>query len=195
MVGLNNYFYDVFSSMKWSNPENFLKAQFVIFRCQKYVKKTVHGNDKKNLPWAFKDCTRSLHLSLLISSNFDESWNEQYIKKHRIIRPRRVTRGWKGGGRSPLPFFKNWKSGKKYLDCSHLWVKFSFKMGFLRVFRRKKRSFFRCGAFLSCIVGECLLKCPKSKKAPLKNSWLRAWDPLTMVGENLQKTCFLYNES
>ena len=34
--------------MKWSDPENFLKAQFVIFRCQKYVKKRVHGNDKKN---------------------------------------------------------------------------------------------------------------------------------------------------
>ena len=39
MVGLNNYFYDVFSSMKQSDPENSLKAQFVIFRCQKYVKK------------------------------------------------------------------------------------------------------------------------------------------------------------
>ena len=36
--------------MKWSDPENFLKAQFVIFRCQKYVKKRAHGNDKKNLP-------------------------------------------------------------------------------------------------------------------------------------------------
>ena len=39
LVGLNNYFYDVFSSMKQSDPENSLKAQFVIFRCQKYVKK------------------------------------------------------------------------------------------------------------------------------------------------------------
>ena len=38
LVGLNNYFY-VFSSMKQSDPENSLKAQFVIFRCQKYVKK------------------------------------------------------------------------------------------------------------------------------------------------------------
>ena len=27
------------SSVKVSNPEDFLKAQFVIFRCQKYVKK------------------------------------------------------------------------------------------------------------------------------------------------------------
>ena len=39
MVGLNNYFYDAFSSMKQSDPENSLKAQFAIFRCQKYVKK------------------------------------------------------------------------------------------------------------------------------------------------------------
>ena len=26
-------------SVKWSDPEDFLKAQFVIFRCQKYAKK------------------------------------------------------------------------------------------------------------------------------------------------------------
>ena len=35
--------YDLFkvsdSSVKWSAPGNFLKARFVIFRCQKYVKK------------------------------------------------------------------------------------------------------------------------------------------------------------
>ena len=35
--------YDLFkvsdSSVKWSDPGNFLKARFVIFRCQKYVKK------------------------------------------------------------------------------------------------------------------------------------------------------------
>ena len=35
--------YDLFkvsdSFVKWSGPGNFLKAQFVIFRCQKYVKK------------------------------------------------------------------------------------------------------------------------------------------------------------
>ena len=28
-----------YSSVKWSDPGNFLKFQFVIFRCQKYVKK------------------------------------------------------------------------------------------------------------------------------------------------------------
>ena len=27
------------SSVKWSNPGNFLKAQFVIFRCRKYIRK------------------------------------------------------------------------------------------------------------------------------------------------------------
>ena len=35
--------YDLFkvsdSSVKWSNPGNFLKARFVIFRCQKICKK------------------------------------------------------------------------------------------------------------------------------------------------------------
>ena len=36
-----------------ANQETFLKARFVIFRCQKYVKK---GAKKwqKNLPWDFK---------------------------------------------------------------------------------------------------------------------------------------------
>ena len=28
-----------YSSVKWSDPGNFLKTRFVIFRCQKYVKK------------------------------------------------------------------------------------------------------------------------------------------------------------
>ena len=36
-----------------ATQETFLKARFVIFRCQKYVKR-VHRNNKKNLPWAFK---------------------------------------------------------------------------------------------------------------------------------------------
>ena len=35
-----------YSSVKWSDPGNFLKSQFVISRCQKYVKK-VHRTDKK----------------------------------------------------------------------------------------------------------------------------------------------------
>ena len=54
MVGLNNYFYDVFSSMKQSDPENSLKAQFVIFRCQKYVKKGYMKMGGTTLPWTFK---------------------------------------------------------------------------------------------------------------------------------------------
>ena len=28
-----------YSTVKWSDPGNFLKSQFVIFRCLKYVKK------------------------------------------------------------------------------------------------------------------------------------------------------------
>ena len=35
----NKIFLPCHSSVKWSNPGDFLKAQFVIFRCQKYVKK------------------------------------------------------------------------------------------------------------------------------------------------------------
>ena len=35
----NKIFLPSHSSVKWSDPEDFLKAQFVIFRCQKYVKK------------------------------------------------------------------------------------------------------------------------------------------------------------
>ena len=37
----------VYNEATW---ENFVKARFVIFRCQKYFKKRVHRNDKKNLP-------------------------------------------------------------------------------------------------------------------------------------------------
>ena len=42
------------SNVKYCDLKDFLKAQFVIFRCQKYVKKRVHGNKKINLPWDFK---------------------------------------------------------------------------------------------------------------------------------------------
>ena len=93
-----------------------------------------------------------------------------------------VTKGGGGGGRggwlgegggevSSALFEKLEKSalicGKKSRDCGHLWVKFSFKMQFLRVSREKNRRFFACGAFLSCVLGECLSKCPNSKKTPL----------------------------
>ena len=60
--------------------------------------------------------------------------------------PRRVTRG---GAMSPLPFFRNWKKcpsfGQKCPDSGYLWVKFSFKMQFLRV-SKKKPDIFPCGA-------------------------------------------------
>ena len=85
---------------------------------------------------------------------------------------RRVTRGGGGGGEvSPALFEKLEKRalicGKKCLNCGHLWVKFSFKMQFLRVSRRKNQRFFPCRDFLSCVLGECLSKCPNSKKTPL----------------------------
>ena len=83
---------------------------------------------------------------------------------------RRVTIGGRGEVSSAL-LQKLEKSdlicGKKCPDGGHLWVKFSFKMQFLRVSRRKNRRFFPYGAFLSCVVGECLSKCPNSKKSPL----------------------------
>ena len=39
-------------------------------------------------------------------------------------------------------------------------------MKFLRVSRQKTRRFLPCGAFLSRAIGECLSKCPNSKKTP-----------------------------
>ena len=49
--------------------------------------------------------------------------------------------------------------------CHPLWP--PFKMQYLRVSRQKNQRFFPCGAFLSCVVDECLSKCPNSKKTPL----------------------------
>ena len=43
--------YDLFKVVEnRAAQEIFLKARFVIFRCQKYVKKRVHRNDKNSLP-------------------------------------------------------------------------------------------------------------------------------------------------
>ena len=44
---------------------------------------------------------------------------------------------------------------------------FSFQTKFLRVPREKTRRLFSCKAFLSNVVGQCLLKCPNSEKPPL----------------------------
>ena len=41
-------------NVKYCDLKDILKAKFVIFRCQICKKKTVHGNEKMNLPWAFK---------------------------------------------------------------------------------------------------------------------------------------------
>ena len=65
--------------MKQSDPENSLKAQFVIFRCQKYVKKKVHRNGRTTLPRAFKDCPRSLCFPVLW--NRTEERGNKYFKK------------------------------------------------------------------------------------------------------------------
>ena len=47
--------YDLFKVVEnRAAQDTFLKTRFVIFRCQKYVKKRVHRNDKNNLPWDFK---------------------------------------------------------------------------------------------------------------------------------------------
>ena len=52
LVVLNNYLNIAKndSSGKQTDPGNFLKARFVIFRCQKYVKKGYIEMTKKNLP-------------------------------------------------------------------------------------------------------------------------------------------------
>ena len=47
-VSKNKIFLPCHSSVKWSDPGDFLKAQFVIFRCQKYVKKGYMEMTKKN---------------------------------------------------------------------------------------------------------------------------------------------------
>ena len=57
------------SNVKYCDLKDFLKAQFVIFRCQnmwKYVKKRVHGKGGTPLSWALKKCTRSLYFTLLV---------------------------------------------------------------------------------------------------------------------------------
>ena len=59
------------------------------------------------------------------------------------------------GGRSPLPFFKNWKSalilGKKCPDCVHLGFNFSFWMWFQEFPEEKRTYFFPVGfSFMWC---------------------------------------------
>ena len=83
---------------------------------------------------------------------------------------RLVIRGGRGEV-SPAVFQKLEKSalicGKICPDCGNLWIKFLFKMQFLRVSRQENQRLLPCGTFLSCVVGECLSKYPNSKKTPL----------------------------
>ena len=95
--------------------------------------------------------------------------NEKHFVTNGVIQ----ARNQRGRGRevSPALFQKFEKNalicGKKCPDCGHLWVKFSFKMQFLSVSQQKNRRFLPCGAFLFCVVGGYLSKCPNSKKTPL----------------------------
>ena len=60
------------SNVKYCDLEDFLKAKFVDFRCQKYVKKRVPGNEGDSLPGARKKCPRSLYFTLL---SFDKGFH------------------------------------------------------------------------------------------------------------------------
>ena len=53
------------SSVKQSDPGNFLNSQFVIFRCQKYVKQGYIEMTKKIYLETFKKCAGSLCFTLL----------------------------------------------------------------------------------------------------------------------------------
>ena len=92
---------------------------------------------------------------------------------------RRVTRGEKGGGSFPCPFSKIGKLWpnlhKKCPGCGHLWIKSFIYNETFKSFQPKKQEMVTCGAFLSCVVGKCLSKCPNSKKdsTALKKYWLR----------------------
>ena len=92
-----------------------------------------------------------------------------------IIVFRRVTRGG-GGDVSPAPFRKLEKSAliwrKHSLIALIYGYNVSFKMKLLRVSRGKTHRFFPSRAFLSPVVGECLSKCPNSKKLPCPKKFL-----------------------
>ena len=86
---------------------------------------------------------------------------------------RHITRGGGGGGGqlSPALVRKLEESAlmwiKKFPVCGHLLVQFLIQNEILRVSRGSPHRLFPCRAFLSRLVGECLLKCPYSKKTPL----------------------------
>ena len=82
---------------------------------------------------------------------------------------RRVTRG--GRGWLPCPFSKIGKtcsnSGKRCLDCGHLWVKFLIWNAIFKSFQVKKPEILSCGTFFSRFVHGCVSKCLNSKKTSL----------------------------
>ena len=101
--------------------------------------------------------------------SFQNMMGRSYIPKH-------VARRERGTG-LPSPFSKIGKRcpnlGKKWLDCGHLCVNFSFKVHFLRVYRSKNRRFFPAGPFffiLQMIVyrnAQIPKRLPCSKKFPV----------------------------
>ena len=108
-------------------------------------------------------------MSVVITYLFGES-KDSFNNCSLIDGYRGVTRGGRGEV-SPALFWKLEKSApiwrKNALIVVIYGYNFSFKMRFLRVSRGKTRRFFPCGAFPSHVVGECLWKCPNSKKTPL----------------------------
>ena len=85
----------------------------------------------------------------------------------------RVTRGGMGWrkGSLPFPFSKIGKKcpnlEKKCPNCGHLWVKFLIWNEIFESFQAKKWRFYSLRHFFSLVLGECLRKCPNSKKTPL----------------------------
>ena len=87
------------------------------------------------------------------------------------IQPHSQARNHGGEGMSSLPCFENQKKypdlGKKGPDFVHLLVKFFVQNVILRVTTRKNSKMFHCGAFFSCVLTNCLLKCLSSQPSPL----------------------------
>ena len=84
--------YDLFkvsdNTGKWSDPGNFLKAQFVIFRCQKYVKKEYIEMTKKIYLETLKKCPGLLHFPLLRIQLFATGYDFSACRLRIIIKRR-----------------------------------------------------------------------------------------------------------
>ena len=109
------------------------------------------------------------------NASFDLGYFKYFRDKHSELLAnssfRHITRRVESGEVSPALYQKLEKSAliwrKIVLIVVIYGYNFSFKMKFLRVSRQINQRFFPCGTFLSRAVGECLSKCPNSKKTPL----------------------------